>query len=121
MIKKLLLALFVLCAVPSYAETLTFKHFKVTFHHKCADFDWPCVNEVQAADTQETIDQIQTAIRHAKFRGFVTIISIDPRRNKKGNVWFYDVKRKGRKIYFSAMPGCTNTREMLEDLLKHGR
>lgn len=105
---KTLLALLLLSA--------TAQAQSITYRHSCQDFDWPCVNQTQAASRAETRKQVRQAIRNTGYKGSVRIISVDPVR--RGQVWTYGAYRKNGVLYFSAMAGCPNARWELEKLLR---
>jgi hypothetical protein len=92
---------------------------KIIFKNYCKDIDpvkpdWTCLNESQAAQTKETIEQIKLARKNTNYkRG--KIISVDPMRYSRG-VWEYGAWYNKGKIYFAAMPGCPNARWELEQL-----
>jgi hypothetical protein len=113
------LMLFVLASLAK-AETYQQGKVKIVFKNKCPDLvadDWSCLNRTQAAQTAETIEQVLEAVKNTKYKGRLTIHSIDPKRPSRG-VWEFGAWKKGSKIAFAAMPGCPNAREELEQILR---
>lgn len=113
---------------------------RINYMNKCADIDpvalataeamsdpkqryaevtklWKCLNGTQAAQRPETREQIIEAITKAKYKKDITIYSIDPLRPNK-DAWVFGAWKRGKYIFFSAMPGCPNARVELTRLLR---
>jgi hypothetical protein len=128
---KMILAVILLtCTSLAHAEA------KIVFLNKCPDLPaeafipatnkaewdaktvlWACLNETQAAQSSETKEQVQLAIKNTKFKKNITIYSVDPRRPDR-DTWEFGAWLRNGKVYFSAMPGCPNGRRVLEKLLR---
>lgn len=111
------LMLFILAGFARAEQTVEIKYM-----NKCADInpvapDWKCLNRTQAAQRPETRAQIIEAIRKAKFKKNLTIYSIDPIQPKKGE-WEFGAWKRGKYVFFAAMPGCPNARVELTRLLR---
>lgn len=87
---------------------------------------WACHNETQAAQSDETRQQVNQAIRRAGYSPS-KIYSVDPKIGPKncnpdafyGDCeWTFGAWYKNGKIYFAAMPGCSNAMWDLEKLLR---
>jgi len=95
---------------------------RINYMNKCADIDpaapdWSCLNRTQAAQRPETRAQILEAIKKAKYKKNLTIYSIDPIRPRRGE-WEFGAWKRGKYIFFAAMPGCPNARVELTRLLR---
>jgi hypothetical protein len=105
----------VLSPVYVHAQTRVAIHW----YNKCPDFtgDWTCLNETQAAQRPEVINQITRAVRKVQYKKDLIIYSIDPKR-PDSDTWEHGAWNKGDVIEFAAMTGCPNARWKLEKLLK---
>jgi len=95
---------------------------RINYMNKCADIDpaapdWKCLNRTQAAQRPETRAQILEAIKKAKYKKNLTIYSIDPIQPRRGE-WQFGAWKRGKYIFFAAMPGCPNARVELTRLLR---
>jgi hypothetical protein len=95
---------------------------KINYMNKCADIDpaapdWTCLNRTQAAQRPETREQIIEALKKAKYKKNITIYSIDPLRPRRGE-WVFGAWKRGKYVFFAAMPGCPNARVELTRLLR---
>lgn len=117
---------------------------RIVYLNKCADIDpvalaaanaisdkrqsydavselWTCLNETQAAQHAETLQQVATAVKNTRFRKNITIYSIDPIYVPKEEAWYFGAWFYKRKYWFAAMPGCPNARRVLEKILREHR
>ncbi len=109
---KTLLALILSSAITAQAQP------KIVFLNKCKDFDWPCVNQTQSADSANVRSQVKRACRNLKCP---TIYSIDPLIDREGGYNYGAWLRRGY-VFFAADPGgCPNARIKLEKLLRAKR
>ncbi len=98
-------------------QTVTIKYM-----NKCADIDpaapdWTCLDKTQAAQRAETRQQIIEAIRRAKYRKNIKIYSVDPLKPRRGE-WHYGAWKRGKYIFFAAMPDCDDAIRDLARLLR---
>lgn len=111
------LMLFVLTSLARAEQTVTIEYL-----NKCADInpaapDWKCLNRTQAAQRPETKAQVIEAIRKSRFKKNITIYSIDPLRPNKDE-WVFGAWKRGKYVFFAAMPDCPNARVDLTRLLR---
>jgi len=95
---------------------------RINYMNKCADIDptnpdWSCLNRTQAAQRPETRAQIIEAMQKARYRKNLTIYSIDPIQPRRGE-WQFGAWKRGKYIFFAAMPDCPNARVELTRLLR---
>jgi hypothetical protein len=103
---KLLLAMLLLAST-AQAEV------KIVYLNKCQDFDWPCVNQTQSADSENIRRQVVRACRKRKCP---IIYSIDPLIDRNGD-YNFGAWIRHRYVFFAADPTCPHAREILERTL----